>query len=274
MNRLTKTILLGVFTIAWFVAAFIYVKSMNIIGYQYVPEVRQLVAVTDADSLKEGERLARVYGCFDACHGERMDGNVVYEHALNGRLVAPNLTRSVRQRTLPELEAIVRQGIGPDGTSVFVMPSASFAAMTDQELSAILAFIRSNPEQLTRQPETDYGLLTRWRMVMGGLPAQATLGFQQPWRETFRANEARLGEYVATVACTQCHGLDFEGQGAVPSLRAMNDYDEFEFVKLMKEGMGPGDRPVNQKAGLASSRYVHLTDEEIEALFLFLKTRP
>lgn len=275
MNRSTKTVLLGAFTLAWFAAAFIYVKSMGIIGHQYVPDVRQLVAVTDADSIQEGERLARVYGCFDACHGERMEGQVIYEHPLNGRLVAPNLTRSVRARTLPELEAIVRQGIQPDGTSVFVMPSASFAAMTDRELSAILAFIRGYPEQSSRLPEQDYGLLTRFRMVTGELPAQAVLGFQQPWRETFRGNESRLGEYIATVACTQCHGLDFEGDGeGVPSLRAMNDYDRFEFVSLMKQGNGPGELPVAQKVGMAQQRYAYLTDEEINALFEFLKTRP
>lgn len=274
MSRWTKSILIGLFTAVWFAAAFIYIKSMDIMGHQYVPDVRQLVAVSDADSIQEGERLARVFGCFDACHGERMGGNVVYEHPLNGRLVAPNLTRAVRQHTLPELEATIRQGIGPDGSSIFVMPSASFAAMTDQDLSAILAFIRSVPEELSREPEEDYGLLTRYRIVTGDIPVQATAGFQQPWRETFRGNEERLGEYVATVACTQCHGLDFEGDGAVPTLRAMNDYDRFEFVKLMKEGIGPGDQPVNQKIEMARKRYAYLSDEEIDALFLFLKTRP
>ena len=275
MSRWTKSILLGVLTIAWFAAAFVYVKSMRIIGYQHVPDVRQLIAVTDADSLAEGERLARVYGCFDACHNERMEGQVLYENALNGRLVAPNLTRSVREYTLPELEAIIRQGIRPDGTSVFIMPAASLAAMTDSDLSAILAFIRNSPEEIKRQPEQDYGLLTRFRMVTGDLPAQANLGFQQPWRDTFRGNEARVGEYIATVACTQCHGLDFEGDGErVPSLRAMNDYDRFEFVGLMREGVGPGERPVEGKQELASTRYAYLTDEEIDALFLFLKTRP
>lgn len=273
MNRLSKSILLALFTAAWFAAAFIYVKSMNIIGHQYVPDVRQLVAVTDAGSLMEGERLARVYGCFDACHNERMGGQVIYEHPLNGRLVAPNLTRAVREHTLPELEAVIRQGIAPDGTSIFLMPSASFAAMTDLDLAAILAYIRSHPEQLDRQPEPEYGLLTRFQMVTGELPAQATMGFQQPWRETFRANETRLGEYIATVACTQCHGLDFEGDKDVPSLRVMNDYDRFEFVKLMREGAGPGDRPVASKPELARNRFNFLTEEEINALFLFLTTR-
>ncbi len=274
MNRLSKSILLAVFTVAWFAAAFIYVRSMNIIGHQYVPDVRQLVAVTDADSLQKGERLARVYGCFDACHNERMGGQVIYDHPLNGRLVAPNLTRAVREHTLPELEAIIRQGIGPDGTSIFVMPSASFAAMTDQDLSAILAYIRSYPQQMDRQPEPEYGLLTRYQMVTGQLPAQATMGFQQPWRDTFRANEARLGEYIATIACTQCHGLDFEGGKDAPSLRVMNDYDRFEFVKLMREGVGPGDRSLGNKPEMAGNRYKFLTEEEINALFLFLTTRP
>jgi len=275
MSGWMKTALLGAFALAWAAAAFIYLKSMGELDRQYASELRQLVAVTDDAGLREGERLAKIYGCAEACHGEKMAGSVYFEHPLNGRLVAPNLTRLVRARTLPELEATVRQGIKPDGTSVFAMPSAAFATMTDRDLSAVLAYIRSAPEQSSRLPETEHGILTRYRIVSGALPAQAATVYEQPWRETFRNNENRLGEYLAKNACAQCHGLEFEGDGkAVPSLRTINDYDRFEFVALLQRGMRPGDRPLEAKSRMADRRFSLLTESEIDALYLFLKTRP
>ncbi len=276
LSRWIRRIALTLLTVAWMSAAWIYLASRQIITHQYVPDVRNLASVTDPDLLEEGERLAQVYGCYGGCHGDRMQGAVIQEHPLNGRLVAPNLTQSMQRLSLPELEAIVRQGIRADGTSVFGMPSASFAAMTDRELSAILSFIRRYPLQSENYGQSDHGLLTRWRMVSGALPAEAEIRYHQPWRETFRGNENRLGEYLAVVACAQCHGQDLEGSETTgaPSLDRVHDYDRFEFRALMEEGVAPGAREVGGKRRLASARYSRLTDDEIDALMVFLKTRP
>lgn len=274
MGRWIKRISIGLFTLAWLAAVWVYLSSMQIIERQYVPEVRNLPSVTSEELLQEGERLARVFGCMDACHGDRMQGGVVYSHPINGRLVAPNLTRAVSRRTLPELEAAVRQGIRPDGTSVFVMPASSLAAMTDRDLSAIIGFIRGYPQQVEPSGAHEYGLLTRYRIVTGDLPAQAKIRVQRPWRETFRNNEERLGQYLATVACSQCHGLDLEGRGAAPSLDKVYDYDRFEFVALMQRGLAPGEREIGMMTDTARKRFAHLTEDEIEALFVYLKTRP
>jgi cytochrome c553 len=205
-----------------------------------------------------------------------MQGAVVYEHPLNGRLVAPNLTRAARERTLPELEAVIRQGIRPDGTSVFGKPSSSYAVMTDEDLGAILAYLREYPLQPERQGEPDYGLLTRWRMVSGALPIEAENRVHQPWRNTFRNNEARLGEYLALLSCSDCHGPDLEGtpgQG-VPGLDLISNYDENEFIDLLQRGMAPGEQPMASKEPMARQRFSRFTQDEMEAIFVYLKTRP
>lgn len=274
MGRWITRTALGLFALAWLASVAIYFSSMRATERQYAPEVRDLPSVTDESLLEEGQRLARVYGCMDACHGDRMQGQVLYSHPLNGQLVAPNLTRLVRSRSLPELEAAVRQGIRPNGKSVIGMPSSSLAAMTDRELSAIIGFARSFPQQVERPGASEYGLLTRYRIVTGALPVEAAIQVHRPWRETFRDNEPRLGEYLATVACSQCHGLDLEGHRDAPSLDAIHDYDRFEFVALLREGLAPGGREVGRMTEAAQKRFVHLTDDEIDALYVHLKTRP
>ncbi len=264
-----------VFALAWLGAAYVYVQSMRIIDRQYVPASRNLPSVTDPERLEEGERLATLFGCADACHGDRMQGAVVYEHPLNGRLVAPNLTRAARERTLPELEAVIRQGIRPDGTSVFGKPSSSYAVMTDEDLGAILAYIREYPLQPERQGAPDYGLLTRWKMVSGALPIEAESTVHQPWRNTFRNNEARLGEYLTLLSCTDCHGADLQGMPEVaPSLDLIGNYDENEFIDLLARGMAPGEQPLATKVPMATERFSRFTQDEMEAIYVYLKTRP
>ena len=275
MNRWITRTILGVFAVTWFVAAFIYLKSQQVIKRTHVPEPRRVSLVTGDELLVEGERLARVFGCADGCHGDKMQGAVVFEHPLNGRFTAPNLTQLVQNRTVDEIEAVLRQGIKPDGGSVFVMPSAALAAMTDRDFSAIYSYLRNAPYQ-TGQPEPqDHGILTRYRMVTGALPAEAERRITQPWRETFRDNEMRLGEYLASVACAQCHGLDLEGvEGGAPSLRKVVEYDRFEFGRLLEAGAGMGEREVGLMSEVARKRFRHLTEEEVEALYAYLKTRP
>ncbi len=275
MGNWTTKIAVVVFVLAWVGAAYVYLQSMRIIDRQYVPVSRNLPSITDPQRLKEGERLATLFGCAEACHGDRMQGAVMYEHPLNGRLVAPNLTRAVRDRTLPELEAVVRQGIRPDGTSVFGMSSSSYAVMTDEDLGAILAYIKAFPIQPERQGESDFGLLSRWRLVSGALPIEAGNQVHQPWRNTFRSNETRLGEYLTLLSCTACHGPDLEGMPNIaPSLDRINDYDENEFIDLLQRGMAPGEQPLASKEVMASERFSLFTKDEMEAIFVYLKTRP
>ncbi len=209
MRWIARTFL-GVFAVGWLCSAYVYLKSQQTINRSHVPEPRRVALVSGDDIQNEGARLSRIFGCV-SCHGDRLQGQIVYEHTLNGRITAPNLTRQASNLTVNEIEAVLRQGIKPDGTSVFVMPSASFAAMTDRDFSAIFSYLlQLTPESASPKP-TDYGLLTRYRMVRGQLPAAAQQRRTQPWRDTFRASPRRLGEYLSTVSCSQCHGLDLQG---------------------------------------------------------------
>ena len=65
-----------------------------------------------------------------------------------GRILGPNITAGKGGRTaaytMADWDRIVRHGIKPDGRPA-VMPSEDFLLMSDQELSDVVAFLRSQP---------------------------------------------------------------------------------------------------------------------------------
>ena len=272
MRWIARTFL-GVFAVGWFCSAYVYLKSQQTINRSHVPEPRRVALVSGDDIQSEGARLSKVFGCV-SCHGDRMQGQVLYEHALNGRITAPNLTQKASNLTLNEIEAVLRQGIKPDGSSVFVMPSASFSALTDRDFSAIYShLLQLTPEGNAPKP-MDYGLLTRYRIVRGQLPAAAEQRLTQPWRDTFRDSPRRLGEYLATVSCSQCHGSDLQGIDTLaPALGRLSNYDRVEFSELLTKGIAPAGREVAMKADLAAQRYRFLRAEEVDAIYEYLKQR-
>ena len=274
MGRQSTRIVIALLAAAWIAAAWVYLSGKRTIEKFHVADTRNLPTVTSGLQ-SDGERLARLYGCLD-CHGDRLQGQLIFDHVLDGRRVAPNLTRTVEKLTIPEIEAIIRQGIRPNGTSVFGMPSSSFAVMTDEDLGAILSYIERQPEQVEDWGEQDFGLYSRYLMMRGLMPAQAEVSIHRPWRSFLLKDERRLGEYLATTACSQCHGLDLEGRPRVaPSLDRVYDYDRFEFVALMKEGSAPGAQDDEAAMNhVASERFSYFKEDEIQALYEFLKSRP
>ncbi len=122
--RMAAGVLVVVLVIA---AAVLYVWSERIIGRRYSVPTTAIPIPTDAASVAEGRRLATVYGCMNGCHGKQGQGVVFFDQPVIARLVAPNLTTVVRRYSDAELVGILRNGLRPDGTSVFVMPSECFA---------------------------------------------------------------------------------------------------------------------------------------------------
>ena len=61
------------------VASVVYVGSERILRRTYTVELAPITLPVDSSALVEGERLARVRGCFGGCHGERFEGSVFFD---------------------------------------------------------------------------------------------------------------------------------------------------------------------------------------------------
>jgi mono/diheme cytochrome c family protein len=267
--------LLGLVAAIYVALALVYYQATDIIEQRYPAEQRNVPTSELPAVIAEGERLALAYGCFRGCHGSTMQGAVMFEGPLLGRMVAPNLSEAAERYSVSELEAIVRQGVKPDGTSVFGMPSSRYAIMTDREFSAIVSFIRSYPRQVGDPGHSRFGLLERWRLLSRIWIPEAERRVEDPWPPGFEADQLRYGEYLSMNACDQCHADDYRTfRGWSPNLTAAKGYDRWEFQRLMREGMGLSGLEVGQMSAVARVRFSGLEDAEIDALYAYLLTLP
>lgn len=268
-----KRILLALLALVLLALGAIYAWGAIIINTRYEPEPRTILTSSRADILSRGERLASVFGCRD-CHRKDMEGGAFFEAWYAGRIVAPNLTRAVDQMSDTELEAVIRQGVLPDGRSVFGMPSSSFAAMTDRDLSAILSFIANYPKQDQDLGHSRYGLMARMMLILGTIPPEAAHVDHSPWQSGFGQDPLKHGEYLAINACAECHGMDFEGRGDfTPSLAVAKAYSLEDFRQLMSDHTGLGGRELGPMSRMGQARFSHMNEDEVEALYQYLQAR-
>ena len=279
MRRILKYLGIGLgalVVLALGAAAFIYVVSEQKIRKIYDLPLSSIAFPTESLVLTEGQRLATVRGCYNGCHGEGLDGGVLFDRPLLARVVAPNLTQVVAQYTDAELERVIRHGIRRDGKSTLAMPSSMFYHLSDHDLGAIIAFLRTVP--VTEGPATEISLgpLARLGLVLGKYNPQAELIDHDAPRLAVRdrSDHVAFGKYLALTSCTECHGLNLRGNPdmSTPNLAIAATYSEEDFARLMRTGVPLGGRELRRMSDVARQRFSHLRAGEIRALHTYLTT--
>jgi cytochrome c553 len=267
----------GIVAVVVVAAICVYVLSEHEIRRQY-PDVQltNIGVPHDAASIAKGKRLATIYGCFNSCHGDRMQGLKLFDEPGIARINAPNLTRVVREYTDAELERLLRHGVKRDGTSTWLMPSPMFAHMSDEDLGNVIAFVRSSPVLDGPMREVTIRPLGRIGVVTGKFKALASTiapGEHHP-ATTDRSDPLTFGRYVVMTTCTECHGQNLQGSDFLkaPSLIVTAGYSEAAFRHLMKTGMGIGDRKLGLMTEVSETRFANFTEEELAAVQTYLGT--
>ena len=256
----------------------VYVLSERILRHTYEIPPAAISIPTDAASIQEGRRLAIIHGCFSGCHGREAEGSVLFDQPVIGRLVAPNLTAAVRKYSDAQLAVVIRHGLRPDGRSMVVMPSEAFVLLTDQDLSRILAFLKSLPPAEGPGPSLSLGPVGRIGFIIGqfNLAAKLIANTVPPPEAT--GEQAVFGRYLARTVCVQCHGTDLRGMSnpdfTSPSLQLVAGYDPQAFTQLLRTGVALGGRQLGVMGSWARNNLSQLTDVEIAALYSYLHALP
>lgn len=244
-------------------------------------------------ALERGRHLVEArYGCGE-CHGSDFGGGVMVDAFPIGRLLGPNLTTGrggpTRDYTPADWDRIVRHGILPDGRPG-LMPSEDFENMSDQELSDIIAYIRSMPPVDNEVPPSRLGPLGKVLVAMGEIvPSADRIGEHRGTHAALPPPaevSPEFGRHLAGV-CTGCHGPQLAGgkvAGGDPSWPAaanLTPHDDglagwsyADFATAMREARRPDGTEIREPMSLVAPFARNMTDVELEALWVYLQTLP
>lgn len=244
-------------------------------GYAAVPETLPAVSAAEA---AEAPRLARVLGCL-SCHGEGLKGKLMFDAPGVARVFAPNLTEVAARASDQQLAAGIRQGIGHDGSALFVMPSPMYSRLTDRETAALVAWIRTLPRSRAQTEGLSTGPIGRLGLVLGTFrPAPQGVAEYRTQVPIALGSEYEPARHLAAISCSECHGAALMGGSAgpdekAPDLRVVAGYDPAQFRALMRTGRPPDGRDLGLMTTVGKNDFSHLTDAEIDALYAYLTAR-
>ena len=238
-------------------------------------------------------------GCGN-CHTPLGPEGPVWSKDLGGRLVeespaftayAPNITPGgpVADWSDAELARAIREGIRPDGSVIGPpMPFSMYRGLSDEDLGAIVAYLRTVPAVENIVPASTYNipLPPAYGPPVGTVSAPP------------RAVTAEHGAYLAgpVAHCLECHtpmgpqgpkidtergrgGVEFHGPGGVSvaaNLTSHPDglagYSDAEVLAMITEGQRPDGSPMLPP--MPYGYFARMTPEDAAALVLYLRTLP
>lgn len=229
-----------------------------------------------ADLVEHGRRVSAVLGC-TGCHGANLQGEDWGDPEF-GVLWTSNLTRAVPGYTDAQLVAAIRGGRRPDGSELWGMPSHIFTQLTDDDMAAVVAFLRSTTPAGPAHPRPSFKAAAMAEIEAGLFKSAPTEVAESSSAEPPQlGDDLVLGRYLTRATCAECHGLDLRGgpahpgMTARPDLRMVTAYDAAQFDHLMKTGKAIGDREVGLMSEVARGRFSHFTAREQQAVHRYLQ---
>lgn len=236
------------------------------------------LAKPTAAQLADAPRQLDVLRCA-GCHNAGLRGDLFFHEPNVATIYAPNLTQVAARATDEQLARAIRQGIGTDGRSLVIMPSATFSRLDDSEVAALIAAIRALPRVGQPTPPRQIGFLGRLGLVTGKFHTAPDEVAQYAGKLPIDLGpQFARGRHMAASNCAECHGADLGG-GEVgngvkaPDLTVAGAYDLPSFTKLMRTGVPAGGRKLNVMDEVARGGFSHFTDEEIGEIYAYLQAR-
>ena len=241
----------------------------------------QLTVEGTPEQAQRGQYLANVF-CV-GCHSQNgelpLTGGVDLVKDLSmpiGSMVSSNLTPAgpLKDWTDGEIFRALRQGIDRKGRILPTMSTVNARYMSDEDLKAVIAYLRSQPPVDHPTPEPPSQLNFLGALVSG-------LGLVPPLPEVTgeivappQAANAQYGAYILSYQdCRSCHGADLNGGTSQltpkgPSLRAVKGCTQAQFIEAMRTGVTPDGVEFTD---LMPWKYIgRMDDTDLGALYLYI----
>lgn len=285
----TGRLLAAVLVLALLGASVVYAASERKLRRTYDTSVDSVRVPTDAASIARGEHLVRnVIDC-TLCHGEDLGGAVYSSSSAIGTVAGPNLTRGkggvgADYADMDYVRAI-RRGVRRDGRSLIVMPSEVFTHLSQEDLGAVIAFLKQAPPVDRNVPKSGFGPMGRALLAAGKmniLVAGKTPRITPP-ASVPADTTAAYGKYIADISgCHGCHGYGLSGgpvagpPGLPPASNltpaGIGSWSEADLARAVREGRRPDGSQLDEFMPWKVFR--GMTDAEIHAIWLYLRSAP
>jgi mono/diheme cytochrome c family protein len=292
-------------TLAWFLgiiavliglvvifSVFVYFNSQSRFTRIYDVDIQAVEVPNSPEAVERGQYLVTtIAGCVD-CHGANYAGDVFIDDAMIGRFFGANLTSGNggigQDYTDLDWVRSIRHGIKPDGSPILVMPAMDYYNLSDADLGAIIAYIKSLPPVDNMVEPSSAGPVGRALAVTGqiNMLSAEIIDHDQPHPGApERAQTPDYGKYLASIGCVGCHGAELAGgpiAGTPPDWPPASNltpggdlatWDEADFMQTLRSGMTPSGKILNAEY-MPWPNLILMTDEDLGALWAYLQTLP
>ncbi len=256
--------------------------------YDFPPS--NLTLPSDAASIEYGKH--RVETLCQGCHGADLSGVINWFSAGPlGTINSANLTSGEGgigdEFSTEDFVRAIRHGIGPDGKPLFMPAVESTAHLSDEDLAAIIAYVKtvSPVNQVTHGK--NFTPLANILYAVGVLPQfpAEIVSHDIHVSSPERGVNLEYGEYmINTNDCRLCHGPNLNG-GTFPDPTVtlitpnltpggeLGFWTEDEFIATIRTGATPGGHELNPEF-MPWKDYRNFTDDELKAIWLYLQSIP
>jgi len=289
IRKWTGRLLAAVLALALLGAGVVYAASERKLRHTYDTVVDSVSVPTDSASIARGGHLVRNLISCTLCHGADLGGAVYSSSPAIGTVAGPNLTRGkggvgAGYVDMDYVRAI-RRGVRRDGRSLIVMPSEVFTHLSQQDLGAVIAFLKQVPPVDREVPKSRFGPMGRALLAAGKmniLVAGKTPHITPP-ASVPADTTAAYGKYIADVTgCHGCHGFGLSGgkvagpPGLPPASNltpaGIGSWTEADLTRALREGKRPDGTRLDEFMPWKVFR--GMTDAEIHAIWLYLRSVP
>ncbi len=266
----------------------VFTSSNSAINATYDVAITPFEIPTDSTSLAYGKHVATIRGCI-GCHGADLGGG---GEDLNmgplGSYYPTNITSGQGGKTANYTTAdwirTIRHGVKPDGSTAIMMPSYEYYPIGDEDLAAMIGYLKSMPPVDRDNRPQEVGPVGRILIATGQMKVLTSAKFidhdapHPPAPE--RGVTVEYGEYLGTT-CTGCHGENLAGGVSLGPNAPMSsnltpagltEYDRDAFFTALRAGYKADGSQIDKI--MPYSQFAEMTDDEIDALWLYLQSLP
>ncbi len=287
--RITLYVVGGLAGVIALSAAGLYASSESKLTRTYDAPLTEFVIPSDSATIERGKHLSTAIGKCAACHDTDLGGKNFIDDPSFGVLSATNLTKGGVGANYTDAEMIraIRHGVKNDGTGARMMPSDSWQFMTDDDVVAIVAYIRSLPPVVRELKPFLIQPLGRALVGSGALPMVKAekLDHSQIAPKTIAADTTvEYGKYLSEIGgCTSCHGPGLSG-GVSPTAAptsppasnltptGIGAYSDEQIEAMLRTGKRPDGSIVNEYMPWTLTAL--LTPTEMRATIKYLRSVP